>query len=72
MCGTTISISHSSGTVYWVVRFSVTSQNRIGSTMSVKRKAAAGLGTAPPRRFLPSASTSRRLVGSGSRRTFVV
>lgn len=72
ICGMATPMSHSSGWVYTVVRFSVTSQNRLGSAMRVSKKAAAGLGTAPPSRSFASALTCSRLVGSGSRRTFVV
>ena len=48
--GSTFAISHSSGAVETVVRFSITSQNRAGSGMTASRNAAAGLGTAPPSR----------------------
>ena len=47
--GTMFDMSHSSGAVETVVRLSITSQNSAGSAMTASRKAAAGLGTAPPR-----------------------
>ncbi len=54
-----MAINHFSGSVYSVVRLSAMSQKRLGRAMSVSRKAAAGLGTAPPSRSLPSALTQQ-------------
>ena len=52
--GTIVVISHSSGSVDVVVRLSITSQKSAGSATTARRNAAAGLGTAPPRRCAAS------------------